>query len=74
MRESRLGLRRCFYRLGVGWWVYKIEMVLRVVARLIASKEAALGSPVSDCVVVFTIWGLGGENIKLRLSEGVSHG
>ena len=28
-RESRLGVNRCFYRLGVGWWVYKIEMVLR---------------------------------------------
>ncbi len=27
-RASRLGVRRCFYRLGVGWWVYKIERVL----------------------------------------------
>ena len=73
-RASRLGVRRCFYRFGVGWWVYKIEMVSRVVARLIASKEAALGSRVSDCVVVFTVWGLGGVCIKLRCSESASHG
>jgi hypothetical protein len=26
-RASRPGLRRCFYCLGVGWWVFKIEMV-----------------------------------------------
>ena len=38
IRESRLGGRRCFYRLGVGWWVYKIERVLRSVLRLIASR------------------------------------
>ena len=52
----------------------KIEMVLRVVARLIASKEAALGSRVSDCVVVFTVWGLGGGCINLRWSQDASHG
>ncbi len=52
-RKSRLGVRRCFYRLGVGWWVYKI-------VRLTASREAVLGSRISECVVAFTVWGLGG--------------
>jgi len=73
-RASRLGVRRCFYRLGAGGWVYKMEMVLRVVARLTASKEAASGSCVSDYVVAFTVWGLGGGCIKLRYSESASHG
>ena len=67
-RESRLGVSRCFYRLGVGWWVYKIEMVLRCVARLPASKEATFGRRVSECVVAFTVWGLGGGCIKRRWS------
>ena len=52
--------RRCFYRLGAGWWVYKTEMVLMCVARLTASREATLGRRVSECVVAFTVWGLGG--------------
>jgi len=51
-----------------------MEMVLRVVARLTASKEAASGSCVSDYVVAFTVWGLGGGCIKLRYSESASHG
>jgi hypothetical protein len=59
-RASRLGVRRCFYRLGAGWWVYKIEMVLRWLARLTASREATLGRRVSECVVAFTVGGLGG--------------
>ena len=59
-RESRLGGRRCFYRLGVGWWVYKIERVLRCVSRLTASREATLGHRVSEGVVALTVWGLGG--------------
>ena len=65
-RKSRLGVRRCFYRLGVGWWVCKIEMVLRCVARLTASREATLGRRVSEGVVAFTVWELGGGCIKLR--------
>ncbi len=32
-RASRLGVRRCFSRLGTGWWVYKMEMVLGCGAR-----------------------------------------
>ena len=67
-RESRLGVSRCFYRLGVGWWVYKTEMVLRCVARRIESREATLGSRVSECVVAFTVWGSGGGCKKLRWS------
>jgi hypothetical protein len=51
-----------------------MEMVLRVVARLTASKEAASGSCVSDYVVAFTVWGLGGGCINLRYSESASHG
>ena len=65
-RESRLGGRRCFYRLGVGWWVYGIERVLRCVERLSASTEATLGNRVSEGGVAFTVWGLGGGCIKLR--------
>ena len=66
-RESLLGGRRCFYCLGVGWWVYKIERVFRCVARLTESREATLGRRVSECVVAFTVWGLGGGGcIKLR--------
>ena len=73
-RESRLGVSRCFYRLGAGWWVYTIEMVLTCVARLTASREATLGRRVSECVVAFTVLGLGGGCIKLRCSESASHG
>ena len=66
-RASRLGVRRCFYRWGSGWWVFKMEMVFRCVARLTASREAILGSRVPECVVAFTVWGLGGGGcIKLR--------
>ena len=43
--------------MGVWWWVYKMEMVLRVVARLTASKEAASGSCVSDYVVALPFGG-----------------
>ena len=46
--------------------VYKIERVLRCVARLTASREATLGRRVSEGVVAFTVWGLGGGYIKLR--------
>ena len=59
-RKSRLGVRRCFYRLGVGVWVLKIELVLRCVARLIASKEAPFGRRVSEYVVAPWVWGLVG--------------
>ena len=59
-RASRPGGRRCVYRLGLGWWVYKIERVLRRVARLTAPREATLGNRVSEGVVAFTVWGLGG--------------
>ena len=65
-RASRLGGRRCVYRLGVGWWVYKIEMVLRRVAGMTASREATLGNRVSEGVVAFAVWGLGGGCIKWR--------
>ncbi len=65
-RASRLGGRRWFYRLEVGWWVYKIERVLRCVKRLTASREATLGRRVSAGVVAFTVWVLGGGCIKLR--------
>ena len=58
-RPSRFGARRCFYRLGVGWRVPKIEMVLRCVARRTASREAPVGRRVSECVVAFTAWGIG---------------
>ena len=58
-RASRLGVRRCFYRLDVGWWVYKMEMVLRRVARLTASREATLGNRVSEGIVAFYRLGLG---------------
>ena len=67
-RASRLGVRRCLYRVGVGWWVYKTEMVSRCVACLTAAREAALGRRVSECVVAFTGWGLGGGCIKWRWS------
>ena len=67
-RASRLGVRRCFYRLGSGWWVYTNEMVLKCVARLTASREATLGRRVSECVVAFTVLGLGGGCMKLRWS------
>ena len=66
VRASRLGGRRCFYRLGVGWWVYQIERVLRCVSRLTASREATLGRRVSEGVVAFTVWELGGGCIELR--------
>ena len=71
-REATLGSRvsECVVALTV--WGF--EMVLRVVARLTASKEAVLGSRVSDCVVAFAVVGLGGGCIKLRWSEGASHG
>ena len=71
-RESCLGGRRCFYRLGVGWWVYKIERVLRCVARMTASREATLGNRLSEGVVAFTVWGLGGGCMKLTGSYGAS--
>ena len=67
-RASRFGVCRCMYRLGIGWRVYKIEIVLRCVARLTASKEAPSGHRVSEFVVAFTVWGLGGGCIKLTWS------
>ncbi len=73
-RESRLGGRRCFYRLGGGWWVYKIEGFLRCVARMTASRETTLGHRVSEGVVAFTVGGMGGGCIKLRGSQGASQG
>ena len=73
-RESRLGGRRCFYRLGLGWWVYKFERVLRCVAQLTESREATLGRRVSEGVLAFTVWGLGGGCMKLRGSYGASLG
>ena len=42
--------------------------VLRCVARMTASREATLGNRVSEGVVAFTVWGLGGGCIKLRWS------
>jgi hypothetical protein len=36
-----------------------MEMVLKCVARLTASREATLGRRVPECVVVFTVWGTG---------------
>ena len=64
--DSRLGGRRCFYRLRLGWWVYKIERVLRCIAGMTASREATLGNRVSEGVVAFAVWGLGGGCTKLR--------
>ena len=71
---SRLGGRRCFWRLGAGLWVYKIERVSRCVAGVTASWEATLGNRVSEGVLAFTVWGLGGGCIKLRGSECASQG
>ena len=43
-RASRLGVRRCFSRLGVGWWVYKFEMVLRVRRAVDCIESGASGA------------------------------
>ena len=56
-RTSRLGGRRCFYRLGVCGWVFKFAFVFGCAARLTASREAPLGRRVSEGVVAFTVWG-----------------
>ena len=45
-----------------------MEMVIMCVAWLTAMREATLGRRVPECVVAFTVWGLGGGCIKLRWS------
>ncbi len=52
----------------------RTERDLRCVARLIASREATLGNRVSEGDVAFTVWGLGGGCMKLKVSKGASHG
>ncbi len=44
----------------------EFELVLRCVAYLTASMEAPLGHHVSECVVAFRVWGLGGLVLKFE--------
>ena len=45
----------------------KIELVLRCVAWLSASKEAPLGRRVSEYVVASRVWGFGGWVLEFEL-------